>query len=327
MTRSHKHFRLPPLKAVQAFEVSARLESFKTAADELHVTPAAVSHQIRILEEHLGVRLFERERNGITLTEEGKTIYPNILAAFELLHESVAALHAKSQEKTIGLTAGPAFTSKWLAPHLYNFKTHHPDISIEMQASLDIYDFRKSGIDIAIRFGLPTINENITCIPLVEDAVVPVVSPEFIERRGGRLLLQDIKECELIHDRSLSMVKSGTPDWRTWFESVGIRNIDTNNGLFFNHADHAIQAAIDGAGIALVRVILATRDIKSGRLKIPFGPIIPCGLTFSALIRQNAPNQAEIDLFLAWLIDVMKNDVLDVSNLDGGDAIAELLRI
>ncbi|MEO0443651.1 MAG: LysR substrate-binding domain-containing protein [Pseudomonadota bacterium] len=327
MSQNASDFRIPPLKALQAFAVSARLLSFKEAATELFVTPAAISHQIRILEDHLGFKLFDRKNNSIVLTDDGCNLYPKIENAFESIANSIAEVKSKHSEKRLKVTAGPAFTSRWLATHLYEFAKLQPKVSIDMDASLAVYDFRQSGIDIAIRFGSNLPVDNVNALPLVEDAVVPVVSPEFLNSMGGTMTIEQIAECELIHDKSLSMVNLHSPNWQDWFEKAGAKDQNPSRGMVFNHGDHAIQAAIDGAGIGLVRVVLATKDIKSGRLIVPFGPMIPSGLNFTIMSRQSASKQAEISIFIQWLVDVMRRDIAAISELEHCSEITRLLKI
>lgn len=319
--------RLPPLRALQAFDTVARLQSFKAAAEELYVTPAAVSHQIRILEESLGIKLFARENNSISLTNEGKNLYPKVQRAFDLLRSSIAEMKSSKQDKRLKVTAGPAFTSRWLAKHASQFSILHPSISIEMDASLTIFDFRKNGVDVAIRFGNKLELDNVNILPLVEEAVVPVISAKVVEKMGRPFTLDDLSKSQLIHDKSLSMVKNDSLSWSDWFEIAGVKRADASQGMYFNHGDHAIQAVIDGEGVGLVRVVLATADIKSGRLIVPFGPIIPSGLNFSIVYRKNTSKQEEIQMFIDWLVDVMRRDIQAIAQLENGEEISGLLKI
>ncbi|RDV00718.1 transcriptional regulator GcvA [Trinickia dinghuensis] len=301
-----KH-RLPPLNALRAFEAAARHLSFKKAAEELFVTPAAVSHQIRSIEEYLGVELFCRSNRAIELSEHGKRCFEEVTLGFAHLTRAMTWVDKSREPERLVITAGPAFTSKWLVPRLSKFAELHPDIKTRVSASLSRCDFAKEGIDVAIRFGrIDAIGLHIE--RLIEESVVPMCSPSLIEALGRPLTVGDLEHMPLIHDESLRMVDSGAMGWPEWLTLAGV-NVDATRGLFFNHADHAIQAAVEGSGVVLGRRVLAAPDVRAGRLAIPFGPEIPTGLHFHFVCTQDKADTSTVKTFRDWLFDEVREGV------------------
>ena len=262
---------LPPLNALRAFETIARHLSFSRAADELHVTPAALSHQIRGLEEQLGVALFHRRTRSIELTDAGRLIYPGLHAGFEIVRDAVARLDRPRQDRFLVISATPGLTAKWLVPRLWRFLTAHPQIDARIAASMGFADFVSDGVDVAIRLSHGT-HPDLHVEKLFDDSVLPVCSPRLIEQ--GLRGLADLARFTLIHyDIPLSAPKP--PLWVEWLKVAGAEGVDATRGLRFNVADHALDAAVAGAGVSLSYKLIASDDVRSGRLVIPFGPEIP----------------------------------------------------
>jgi LysR family transcriptional regulator, glycine cleavage system transcriptional activator len=262
---------LPPLNALRAFEAIARHLSFTKAADELHVTPAALSHQIRGLEEQLGVSLFHRRTRSIELTEAGRLLYPGLHAGFESIRHAVGRLDRARDGRILVVSATPGFTAKWLVPRLWRFLTAHPDIDARISASMSLADFNTDGVDIAIRLS-DGIDASLHSEELFEDSVLPVCGPPLVEQ--GLRGVEDLARFTLIH-YDIPMSAHAPPQWADWLKVAGAQKVDASRGLRLNVADHVLDAAVAGVGVALSLKLIASDDVHSGRLVTPFGPELP----------------------------------------------------
>ena len=243
--------RLPPLNALRAFEASARLGSFVTAAQELRVSPAAVSQQVRRLEEYLDTTLFQRLARGLVLTEQGRDYLPELSAGFDLLGESTARVRAKRADGVLALTTLASFANGWLMPRLHRFRERAPRIDVVMRTSRHLMDFRRDAIDLAIRFA-PGPGRGLHGELLCNEELFPVASPQLF--RGGRIphTLASLTEYPLLHDTD------GGPDqpwlgWRGWFERAGLSTADVGRGTHFSDSVVLLAAAVAGLGIAIGR--------------------------------------------------------------------------
>ena len=298
---------LLPLRAMRAFESAARHLSFKKASDELCVTPAAISHQIRSIEQYLGVQLFIRLNRTITLTVHGKRCLDEISQGFIHLSRALSLLTADKQNtKRLVISSGPAFASKWLIPRLTKFSNLQPEIQTSVIASLDLADLLNDQIDVAIRFGKrPEVSIYAEC--LLEEMVVPLCSPTLKNQTGEPPSLDNLAEFKLIHDESLNMIDSQSMGWPEWLDRFNMPHINLAHGLRFNHADHALQAAIEGNGIVLGRRVLAALDLQSGRLIIPFGQAIPSKLHFYFVCTHDKIGMNTVKVFHDWLFEELQN--------------------
>lgn len=288
--------RLPPLTALRAFDAAARHLSFRDAAAELHVTPAALSFQIKSLEEHLGAKLFHRLNRAVELTDAGKALAPGAAQGFAALGEAWQRAQRATRGPTLTVTAGPGFTAAWLAPRLFSFVTDHPEIEMRLLASLSFADLRRGDADVAIRFS-ETAPEGLEAEPLMGDWMTPMMAPDLAERFGT---LEGIATAPLIHQEDdLSYMKT-ICDWPTWLQSVGVAREDTS-GAHYSHSNHAIAAAMSGAGVILGRVSLTAQHLAEGRLVAPFARALPTRASYRLLC---APGQREtpaIAAFYGWL--------------------------
>jgi LysR family glycine cleavage system transcriptional activator len=261
----------PPLNALRAFEAIARNLSFSKAADELHVTPAALSHQIRGLEGQLGVALFHRRTRRIELTDAGRLIYPGLHAGFESMREAVARLDRSREDRFLVISATPGLTAKWLVPRLWRFLAAHPHVDARISASMGYADFASDGVDVAIRLS-NGVHSGLKAEKLFDDSVLPLCSPRLIEE--GLRRLDDLARFTLIH-YEIPLSAPSPPLWAEWLKVAGATGVDATRGLRLNASDHALDAAVAGAGVALSYKLIATDDVRSGRLVIPFGPELP----------------------------------------------------
>ncbi|NNE51980.1 MAG: transcriptional regulator GcvA [Sulfitobacter sp.] len=287
---------LPPLTALRAFDAAARHMSFARAADELNVTPAALSFQIKSLEEHLGAPLFIRLNRAVELTDAGRALAPDAQAAFEQLAKGWRAAQRTQDHLSLTVTAGPAFTAKWLAPRLFQFAQEHPEIELRFSASLRMMDFARDNVDVAIRFGYGP-DPGLYALPLAEEWVVPVMTPELALRYPTP---ESLTEAVLILDGSIDFIKPSV-NWKAWFRTMGI-DAPPATGPRFDQADHAIDAALAGVGIVLGRRALVIKDLAEGRLVAPFPKALKTGARFRFLCPEGAETRPQINAFKNWML-------------------------
>ncbi len=262
--------KLPPLGALRAFEAAARHLSFKLAADELGVTPTAISHQLRLLEDILGQRLFARQIRKVTLTPAGEALYPVLRDGFESFAHAIERLRAGPQRQRLTLSATPAFVAKWLLPRLRDWQARHPGIDLHLHASeapVDLGGISTGGsADAAIRYGRGDWTD-LQSELLLPSHFAPVASPRLKLRKPT-----DLKNQTLLHF-DWRLRRRDTPTWKRWAEQAGIA-LDVSGGLRFSDESHAIQAAIAGQGVALLGLPLVAAELASGALVQPFGPVL-----------------------------------------------------
>ncbi|WP_342069098.1 transcriptional regulator GcvA [Yoonia algicola] len=289
--------RLPPLTALRAFEAAARHMSFQRAAAELNVTPAALSYQIRALEADLGQPVFRRLNRAVELTQAGRCLAPGATDAFAALSAAWRSTKRLTDSGVLTVTAGPAFTSKWLAPRMYDFAQAHKEIELRFLATLRIIDFDRDEVDVAIRFGLGH-DKDVYSRPLIDEWMTPMMTPDMAEEFDTP---EKLSKATLIHDDSIGFFKFPT-GWEAWCKAAGIV-ADTAHGPRFSQADHAIDAAMAGAGVVLGRVSLATRALETGRLIAPF----EVGLISEAQFRFICPvgneKRPHIAAFEEWVLE------------------------
>lgn len=287
---------LPPLTALRAFDAAARHMSFAKAADELNVTPAALSFQIKSLEDHLGAPLFKRLNRAVELTDAGRALAPDAQAAFETLTRGWRAAQRAGDHQSLTVTAGPAFTAKWLAPRLFAFAQEHPEIELRFSASLRRMDFGRDDIDVAIRFGYGP-DPGLYSLPLAEEWVTPVMLPDMAARFPTP---ESLRDAVLIVDESIDFIDPPT-DWGAWSSAMGLPAF-TPSGPRFSQADHAMDAALAGIGVALGRRALVIKDLDEGRLVAPFRFALRTGARFRFLCPQGAETRPQIEAFKSWIL-------------------------
>lgn len=306
--------RLPPLNALRAFDAASRHLSFQRAAEELNVTPSALSFQIRQLEEFLQIPLFERLNRRVILTEAGARFAPFIQDGFERLHGAMEQLRPVTRDDVLTVSTGPAFAAKWLSPRIHRFLEQHPEIEIRVAANLSLSDLRKDAVDVAIRFGGGNY-PGLSVEPLAEDAALPLVSPVLLaERFGGSLTHDDLGSVTLLHDDSASFLPKAVT-WSTWLKHAGVHGIDSSRGARFNHADHALEAAVDQAGIVLGRLTLAARDIRAGRLVAPFELVLPSNASFYFCCLPETRSLPKIEAFRAFVRAEIEDERAELAEL------------
>ena len=287
---------LPPLTALRAFDAAARHMSFAKAAEELSVTPAALSFQIKSLEEHLGTPLFRRLNRAVELTDAGRALAPDAQAGFEALANGWRAARRTQDHQSLTVTAGPAFTAKWLAPRLYEFAQEHPEIELRFSASLRIVDLIRDGVDVAIRFGQGA-DTGLYSLPLAEEWATPVMIPELATRYPTP---ESLREAVLIIDESIDFLRPRV-DWAAWSSRMGLPAFEAA-GPRFSQSDHALDAALAGIGVALGRRAFVIKDLAEGRLIAPFRFALPTGARFRFLCPEGAEARPQIEAFRNWIL-------------------------
>jgi LysR family glycine cleavage system transcriptional activator len=292
---------LPPLNALRAFEAIARHLSFARAADELHVTPAALSHQIRALEDQLGLDLFHRRTRAIELTEAGRLIYPGLQSGFETVRNAMRQLERTRERNVLVISATPGLVAKWLMPRLWRFLQTHPEIDARVSATLKLADFEADGVDAAIRLSkglIPALHME----KLFDDTMLPVCAPALIEQ--GLRSPPDLVRFPLIH-YDFATSQHAPPTWADWFAAVRLDGIDATRGLRVNVADHALDAAVSGAGVSLSHKLIASDDVHAGRLITPFGPELPLASTVYFVCPRGHETRPNVRAFRDWLFAEM----------------------
>ncbi len=260
--------KLPPLNALKAFEAAARHLSFTKAAEELQVTPGAISQQIRQLEEYAGTPLFKRTGRQVLLTDAAQATMPLLADAFEKLIEAGRVMKAPARKGKVMISCAPSFAVKWLAPRLDAFHRAHPEIEAWISADMDLTDFARADTDLAIRYGRG-VYDGLKAEKLLEETVLPVCSPALMEGPRAIRTAEDLKGHTLIHDESGENDPS-CPDWASWLTARKVKGHEAGRGPRYNQGVLVIEAALAGQGVALAKNALAAADLASGRLVAPF---------------------------------------------------------
>ena len=287
--------RLPPMNTLRAFEAAARHLSFTLAADELHITQAAVSHQIKTLEEALGVRLFRRLNRAIRLTEEGQEFVGEVRKALGHLAMAVERIATPAAGGPLTVSVLPSFAAKWLVPRLGRFSRKHPEIEVRISPSIQLTDFQREDVDMGVRYGKGDY-PGLHSLRLMTEDIFPVCSPALLEGPEPLDCPADLRRHTLLHDDAYV-------DWAMWLLAAGVEDIDPRQGPYFTDSALVIQAAVEGQGIALARGALAAGDIASGRLVRPFDIAIPTEYAYYVVSPRATSHHPKIAAFREWLLE------------------------
>jgi LysR family glycine cleavage system transcriptional activator len=301
--------RLPSLNALRAFEAAARHLSFTKAAEELHVTQAAVSHQIKGLEEQLGLPLFRRLNRRLLLSDAGQAYLPALSEAFDGIAEATGRLSAERRGGAVKVSALPSTAAKWLLPRLSRFREQHPDIDVLVSAAHALVDFRRDDVDLAIRYGRG-VYPGLECLPLMPDEVFPVCSPALLAHGPPLRRAEDLAHHTLLHDQT---TEGEIQNWRNWFDLIGITGVDAVRGPGFSDSNLVLEAAAAGQGVALGRRSLALTDLASGRLVIPFGPVVPSQSSYYVVYPPGKAGLPALLAFRDWLLEEAARDATETS--------------
>ncbi len=304
--------RLPPLNALRAFEAAARHLSFKNAARELHVTPGAVSHQVKILEEHLGVSLFRRLTRALELTAHAQAMLPKVREGLESLTVAVERGRSHDHAGTLTVIAPPNFAARWLVPRLGRFTTRYPDLELHVASRPAMIDGRDSDPGapaVEGRDGSPTMMVRFgggrypgSHVDLVFSAVyVPVCSPKLLGGEHPLRTPRDLRYHTLLHDDTV-IEESARPSWQDWLQSVGVTDVDVSKGPHFSDASLALEAAIEGMGVSLAMKPLLKGEIDAGRLAVPFDIAAPAAYSYYLVTPEAALDNPGVAAFRKWLL-------------------------
>jgi LysR family transcriptional regulator, glycine cleavage system transcriptional activator len=285
---------LPPLNALRSFEAAARHQSFTRAAHELCVTQGAVSHQVKALEAELGLKLFNRERQRLAITDAGHDYLAVVRDAFDRIALGTDRLLQRLHSGVITVSMSPDFAAKWLVSRLGRFAESYPEIELKVSATMHHVDFAREDVDLAIRHGDGNW-AGLDAVNLCPEELFPVCSPALLGSRRGIHLPEDVLQFPLLHlnDRR---------DWSRWLEAAGASGEGLLHGPILNHASMLIDAAIDGQGIALARTVLAAADLINGRLVRPFRITLPLKNTYWIVCPKATSALPKIAAFRDWLL-------------------------
>ena len=290
---------LPPLSALRAFEAAARHMSFTKAADELHVTPAAISHQIHALEQDLGVRLFHRGNRSIELTTSAQVLLPGLSEAFAGIQSSVRRLRAHNDTGTLTVTASPSIAGKWLVLRLHRFQERHPEVDVRISATDEVVDLTRGDFDIAIRYGRG-VYPGLEVELLFTNEVFPACSPQLLAAGPPLQTPEDLSRHTLIHDQAAERDPL-VPTWPMWLKAAGVKNVPAGAGLTFNSMSLALDAAIAGQGVVLAYSTIAAADLAAGRLVRLFSLALPDQFAYYIVTAPGALERPKVRAFRNWL--------------------------
>jgi len=287
--------RLPPLNALKAFEAAARHLSFTKAADELHVTQAAISHQVKSLEEFLGMQLFRRMNRSLLLTDEGQILLPGVGEAFDLIAQTTDRLHRFEHGGQLVVGTMDSLAAPWLVPKLGRFRKLHPDIDVRISTSDHIVDYLREGVDMGLRYGRgnwPGMEVDY----LMAEEVFPVCSPSLLGNGPPLNTPDDLKHYPLLHDDMRI-------DWRMWLMAAGATEVDADRGPGFQHSYLVYQTAVAGGGVALARSVLVADELADGRLIKPFDLALPANYAYYVVTPKPNINKPKVRAFREWVLD------------------------
>ena len=290
--------RLPPLNALKAFETAARHLSFTKAAEEMFVTQAAISHQIKALEDNLGLKLFMRKNRSLLLTEEGQSYFLDIKEIFLQLHEATEKLLARGAKGSLTVSLQPSFAIQWLVPRLSLFSEEHSDIDVRIKAVDSDEGSLTDDVDVAIYYGRGSWR-NLHADKLHTEYLLPVCSPLLLNSSKPLQEPTDLQYHNLLHDGSRRA-------WKAWFTTQNFKHFNVNQGPIFSHSSMVLQAAIHGQGVALAHNVLARPDINSGRLIVPFNHVLISKDAYYLVCRESQTELGKITAFRQWMTQMVE---------------------
>jgi LysR family transcriptional regulator, glycine cleavage system transcriptional activator len=290
--------RLPPLNSLRAFEAVARHLSITSAAEELGVTPGAVSQSVKALEDYLGRTLFSRTPRGLVMSDAAAAGLPALSEGFDRLAEGARLLSGPERGGRLTVSVAPSFAQKWVAPRLADFAAEHPDVDVQIHAAMSLANFEAEGVDLAIRYGAgrwPGLDIKL----LFHEEVMPVCAHGLA---GEITTPADIAKFTLIHDDS-NLNDESCPDWAMWLKAAGVEGVDATRGPRFNQSALALEAAAGGRGVALAKRALAQVDIDAGRLAAPLHGATPIEFAYYLVHPPGRGRSRPARAFINWALD------------------------
>lgn len=288
--------RLPPLNALRAFEAAARRGSFQLAAEELHVTPSAVSHQVRALEEHFGLRLFHRQGRRVALARQAADFLRSSTQALDQIAAASQRLMRRPGGNLLNIAVAPTFATGWLLPNLVEFQMAHPELELRMSTSTEPVSFVGTDLDLAISYSAGGFAPELQALWLTGEHCVPVCSPEYVRENGPISAPADVARCTLLH----ALTRTG--QWRNWMRVAGVEGVDPLLGPKFQSTPLALEAAQAGLGLAIANLEFVEEHIRRGQLVAPFEVEVPSTSGYYLVYPQERADEPGITAFRAWLL-------------------------
>lgn len=288
---------LPPLKALKGFEAAARLLSVRGAAEELSVTHPAVSHQLQVLEQDLGVKLFAREGRNIVLTTAGETYYACVKSALEQLALGSAEIRHKAQKPALRLQSYITFSIRWLAPRLIRFRSQHPDVELHLTTSGNGWEFDEAHADIGIIYQREALPDHLHWVKLFDSELFPVCSPTLLAGRTSQLTPKDLASYPLL----TVYTEQKHWNWHRWFSAIGVEDHRTLSPVVVDTLIVALEMAGNGQGVALVNGPLVNDDLASGRLVRPIEQRVDAEGSWGVVCRKDMVGNPQVQTFIHWL--------------------------
>ena len=285
------------MQALRAFEAAARTGSLTRAAESLSLTHGAISHQIKSLEQGIGVRLIERAGRGIRATDEGERLAARLRAALAEIADAVREAGERSNPRQLRVSVMPSFAARWLLPRLGNFLARHPDIDLDVRSSMALVDFRRDDADVAIRHGFgnwPDVRAEF----ILSESQFPVCSPRLAPRLPAQP--RDLARHTLL--------RANDEFWKPWFEAAGLDWEEPSRGPMFNDSALMLQAAVEGQGIALARTSLLGNDVRNGLLVRLFDIDVPAPRRHYLVYPPRLAGSPKLAAFRQWLLDEIRDD-------------------
>lgn len=286
--------RLPPLTSLRAFEAAGRHLSFTLAAAELRVTQAAISHQVKSLEEHLGKSLFLRQPRQLELTAAGQALLPVIRTAFDQIDQAVADLSSSRTSSALTVRLAPSFAAKWLSPRLEDFRRRHPRIDLSLRHSNEAADFSRQPIDLAVTYGKGDW-PGVVADKLLSIDFFPVCAPSYMQGEYALTRLENLRHHTLLHD-------GDHRNWSDWIALAGARNVDPLRGTVMDDTNVLIQAAVNGLGIALGSTPFVADHLDAGRLVRPFESTLRSDFAYYVVCPKQHLERTAVRAFKEWLM-------------------------
>lgn len=300
--------RLPPLNALRVFDAAARHGSFNRASEELCVTPSAVSHQLKSLEEFLGVELFKREKRTISLTPAGERYLPSVQMALNEIELATRKLITSPNSNVVNVSVAPAFLTRWLVPRITQFQEKHPEIELRLESSIDYIDFENSDTDMAVYYGKGHWS-GIESHLMRNIYLTPVVSPKLLEEKGGLKRAADLAKFTLIN------VTGRNHEWSKILQKLGVSITSVEHTISFSSTSLAVSAAAEGIGVALADMALLQRELDSGRLVAPLDVCLDSHNAFYLVYKENRSLTPAMEAFRDWILTEMKEDQRILGNI------------
>ncbi|WP_375751132.1 transcriptional regulator GcvA [Vibrio sp. HN007] len=286
--------RLPPLNSLRVFEAAARHLSFTRAAEELFVTQAAVSHQVKTLEEYLGIKLFRRRNRSLLLTEEGQSYFLDIKDIFSSIADATDKVLERSEKGALTISLPPSFAIQWLVPRLSDFNKQEPDIDVRIKAVDMDEGSLTDDVDVAIYYGRGNWS-GLKYDKLYQEYLVPLCSPQVLLGEKPLETLKDLKHHTLLHDTSRK-------DWKQFVKQNELEEINVNHGPIFSHSTMVLQAAVHGQGVALGNNVLAQPELDAGRLVSPFDEVLVSRNAFYVVCHDKNADSGRVAKFRDWML-------------------------